>query len=215
MFFLDLNHYNDDAKKQMFFPINGVNGDELDQHNPHEDVMIDVTSPQDHPIEHQIDEANDQDHQMDPEAKQPDIQSSDLISAAERIIQENASSSICSDKRQIEPSRVLQTQPHIRNLNLDLGVETSEATMSTKSIIPSLSTVTSETVTSSSSKTDRDNGTALVMFESQKSYHNIDVSPTCLDLKTPTKVTLIQEPVVKAVDESNRNDAPLQDIGEF
>jgi len=224
-------------KKQIFFPIDGTNEQENIQRNYHEDVMPTGPTHDLHEYDNETPQTDEHQHQIAFDSEPPDnlLQSSDLISAAEKIIQENSSS---SDNKQdgfgVKP--VIQTQSHIRNLNLDLDVATpgASATFTSRSseyitprcsvtVTPTTSAVTTPSVSSSditrplalsSGSADRGNN-APVVFESQESYHNIDVSPKCLNLKTPTKVTFIQEPIMTTSVVSNQGQAPLQDSGKF
>lgn len=187
-----MNHYNDDSKKQMFFPS--------------EDLHIDTGNQQPTTFEPITFEQHD--------AHPAHLENQQLLETAKEILN--------VEEKQLEsvtvPSSSLQSC--VRNLNSDLGINRRKNSLlpegATQSHIQNALEQQSLGVVDPVKSTSTNVGAAgQVLFESQQFYHKNqdDVEePKCLNLKTPTKVTYINEDHIVST-QSQSLLPPLQDIG--
>ena len=183
----DLNHYNDDSKKQMFFPS--------------EDLHIDTIYQEPTTFEQPTQFQQQNTHPAHQENQQ-------LLETAKEIVD--------VEEKQLEsvlppPS----SQSCVRNLSTDLGINRRKKTSLPKRVTQSHIEIT-QSLDISAPVAPTSSAGGHVLFESQHSYHknqqdNVE-EPKCLNLKTPTKVTYINEEHVIS-SQSQPLLPPLQDIG--
>ena len=190
-YLIDLNHYNDDSKKEMFFP-----SEDLHINTTYQDpATFEPTTFQQH----------------DPHPAHQENQQ--LLETAKEIIDVG--------KKELESVTVSpppSSQSCVRNLCSDLGINRRKKSSLPKRAPHSNINTQEQSLDKAApikSTSKKIGAGGQVLFESQQSYHkNQDdiAEPKCLNLKTPTKLTYINEDHVIS-SQSQAQLPPLQDIG--
>ena len=184
-----MNHYNDDSKKQMFFP-----SEDQDIDTSQQPAFELSTFLVDHNHHHQEKLLKTAKEIVDVEEKQEDSVVDPLQSCVRNLNSDLGIEKVKEKSPLSKPSTKSANKTAFVNL-LDAGNRTDK---------------------SSSTSVYTENTGYQVLFETQESYHGNQEDteePKCLNLKTPSKVTYIDKDHVLSCQPKAL--PPLQDIGKI